>query len=258
MYKLYIISVLDLHTFMIFCSFPLTVVNPRDCLDIYTSGVKKSGLYTIYITSRLIPTTVYCDMSLPGGGWTVILKRKETDGPRVDFDRTWEEYVRGFGDYNTEFIMGLKQIHEMTVNANTELYVGLQNHNELDGFFIASLCDIYKYSRYSKFSIDSYKTGYALNIAGFDKSSTAGDSLKDHNKTPFSTHDRDNDKHQTNCANSHSGGWWFHECRESQLTGKGYKEGDHTQSHDGIIWESAMRQKQYSMKAAVMAIRRRD
>ena len=187
----------------------------------------------------------------------MILKRKETDGPRIDFDRTWVEYDRGFGDYNTEFIMGLKQMHEMTLHTKTELYIGLQNYYKVNTYFKVSLCDIYKYSRYSTFSIDSYKTGYTLKIAGFDKSSTAGDSLVEHNNTPFSTHDKDNDRHRTNCAEGHSGGWWFHDCRESQLTGKGYKEGEHTKAFDGIAWET-MNGLEYSMKAAIMAIRRRD
>lgn len=237
----------------------LTLVNPRDCLDIYNSGVRESGLYTVYLTNRLMPTTVYCDMSLPGGGWTVILKRQETTSPRVDFAKSWNEYVRGFGDFNTEFMMGLRQIHEMTIGTNTELFVGLQNHNKVSALFGVTNCQVYKYSRYSQFSLDGFKNDYKLNVGGFQEDqSTAGDSLTDHDGFPFTTHDRDNDRQRdSNCAHSHSGGWWYHDCRISQLTGKGYKEGDHTEVEDGIVWGS-LHGKHYSLKAAVMAIRRRE
>ena len=35
----------------------------------------------------------------------------------------------------------------------------------------------------------------------------------------FSTADRDNDLHMSNCAEENAGGWWFNSCSSSNLNG---------------------------------------
>ena len=35
---------------------------------------------------------------------------------------------------------------------------------------------------------------------------------------PFSTYDRDNDNHHSNCAANMGGGWWFNACHAQCLT----------------------------------------
>ena len=60
---------------------------------------------------------VYCDMETDGGGWVVFQRRM--DGTE-DFYRGWADYVKGFGDLNGEFWLGLNKIHRLT-NAETDV-----------------------------------------------------------------------------------------------------------------------------------------
>jgi len=53
-----------------------------------------------------------CDMDDAGGGWTIIQRR--FDGS-LDFDRSWREYKRGFGQWQCDSVgelwLGNEQIH---------------------------------------------------------------------------------------------------------------------------------------------------
>ena len=241
--------------FIIFFSFS-AVLPPRSCKEIYDSGKTTSGLYNIRPDMNSgITIKVYCDMSLPGGGWTVILRRKEVkseDATQINFTRSWDEYVRGFGDFSSEFFLGLEDIRSLTEKGDMELFIGLQSH-ELP-FHPLTKCDVYKFARYDNFKVDTQKSNYQLFISGYKSKSTAEDSLLSHNMRPFSTYDRDNDSHGEHCAQTYGSGWWYHDCFDSQLTGKWRKGGKDEDKTDGIVWEEWTGDT-YSLKTAIMAIR---
>jgi len=45
---------------------------PRDCSEIYKSGERSDGVYTVYTGCSQRPVQVYCDMTT-SGGWTVCI-----------------------------------------------------------------------------------------------------------------------------------------------------------------------------------------
>ena len=70
-----------------------------------------------------------CDMETDSGGWMVILRRKSDVSPQVNFNRTLKEYENGFGDLNTEFWYGLRNIHCLTARDTVQLQVQLNYSN---------------------------------------------------------------------------------------------------------------------------------
>ena len=75
-------------------------------LDFFSSHAT-SGVYKISRGSFGNAVDAYCDMTTDGGGWIVIQRnRKES---LVDFNTTWADYEKGFGDLHTEFWYGWKK-----------------------------------------------------------------------------------------------------------------------------------------------------
>ncbi|XP_031558871.1 fibrinogen C domain-containing protein 1-like [Actinia tenebrosa] len=196
----------------------------KDCSEIYKSGERRSGVYTVNPYGSGGPFEVYCDMTTDGGGWTMFQRRQ--DGS-VDFYRTWDEYKTGFGNLTGEFWLGNEKIHRLTSRParwHPMLRVDLE---DWDGAKV--------YAKYGSFMIRSESQKYTMNILANLYSGTASDSLAlYHRNLPFTTKDRDNDKHcLTNCARKHSGAWWYSYCYASNLNGKylGNATGG-----EGVVW----------------------
>jgi len=154
--------------------------------------VKSNGIYEIlhpnFISS---PFKVACDANNRGGGWTIILRRM--DGS-VNFYRNWNAYKKGFGDLDGEFFLGLDKIHALTAEYSQELLVVLEDFQGAE-----------KFETYEKFAIGNEDELYALHTLG-KANGTAGDSLRTHYTTKFSTFDRVNNINGTEKCN---GGWWY-------------------------------------------------
>ncbi|MEE6472910.1 hypothetical protein FKM82_009773 [Ascaphus truei] len=197
-----------------------------DCTDIkYTFGtVSKtpSGIYIIQPEGTLFPFEAFCDMDYRGGGWTVIQKR--IDGT-IDFQRTWLQYLNGFGDLSGEFWLGLRKTFCILNQKNTSFMLIIALEAE-DGTMA--------YASYDNFWLEGEATSFIMHIGRY--SGTAGDAIRGYKKEdnqnamPFSTFDVDNDGCHPACSISgnsvnscsllnNRSGWWFKQCGVANLNG---------------------------------------
>lgn len=81
------------------------------------------------------------------GPWTVIQKRQ--DGS-VDFNRSWEEYSKGFGSPTDELWIGNEFLHHLTKDNCTKLRIIIQDienktvYADYDSFYIATRGEGYR------------------------------------------------------------------------------------------------------------------
>ncbi|GFO02767.1 tenascin-r [Plakobranchus ocellatus] len=181
----------------------IDILSPKSC---------RKGMATILPLRSLPHPVVYpengskgsylCDTVTDGGGWIIIQRRSSGE---VDFYRNWTSYKNGFGSFDNDFWLGNEYIHTLTSKGLYELRVDMQ-FNTVSAF-----------AHYATFSLGDESSNYALHLGPYN--GTAGDSLGDHNGRPFSTFDRDNDGHTTNCAERYIGAWWYNSCHSSNLNG---------------------------------------
>ncbi|XP_045186126.2 microfibril-associated glycoprotein 4-like [Mercenaria mercenaria] len=197
-----------------------------DCKDIADSVTSAtSGIYEILLWQSAKTLTVYCDMVTDGGRWTVFQNR--FDGS-VEFYRNLSEYIKGFGDINGEFWLGLGNLQELVALGPSELRIDVSSLGGSEG-----------YETFQDFSI-SPGPGYTLNIAlGIG---TIGDStsqgLSFNNNGYFSTFDRDMDQSSTHCASFNEGAWWYTSCMYVHLNGQYCTPGTTICGYRGMIYYS--------------------
>ena len=216
---------------------------PRDCKEVYQRGCTQDGVYTIdpHCPNQK-PFQVYCNNQ-----YTVFQRRM--DGSE-NFNRGWDDYVMGFGSVWSEQWLGLEKIHCLTTRtARTEMRIDM-----------ADFRGDKKYAYYNFFMVGNAASKYKLQVAGY--SGTAGDSILYGsgihilNGMAFSTHDRDNDLANYNCAQSWKGGWWHNSCMCSLLNGI-YHHDTTPRAWEAVYWHT-FTGGGHSLKFAEMKLRARD
>ena len=143
----------------------------------------------------------------------------------VPFNRSWADYERGFGDLNTEFWYGLRNIHCLTEREEVELQIELRQDDGTGEVWT-----------YGYFEVDGPETNYTLHIGQAKGSSSGHDSMAFHNGMQFSTNDRDNDILNGQCASLYGGnGWWYSNCYRALLTGNHGNSWLHWRNNQGAL-----------------------
>ena len=153
------------------------------------------------------PMQARCDMDSNDGGWTVLIRRTPDVDKRELFNKTWDEYVEGFGDLTGEFWYGLKNMHCLTSREPVEVEVEMRQNG--------SESIVYSYDN---FKIDGPTSSYTLHVSG--KTHPHYNNFAKHHGMKFTTFDRDNDRWIRNCASHpdlHSA-WWYNACADMVLT----------------------------------------
>ena len=167
-------------------------------LKIFSTNYAPSGVYKMSKGSFDNSVNVYCDMTTDGGGWIVIQRNKKNS--LVDFNRTWIDYEKGFGNLKTEFWYGLEEMHCLTQRGQWEMRIDYQKYSKT-----------WSYLHYNNFSVGSASKEYPLTVGGF--TGVGEDQVTSHNGMKFSTPNNDNDVYSgINCAANHRSGWWYRKC----------------------------------------------
>ncbi|KFB53755.1 hypothetical protein ZHAS_00022136 [Anopheles sinensis] len=201
------------------------------------SEANKTGIYRVKIN---VNTTerVLCDAEFEKGGWVVIQHRFNGS---VDFYRKWTEYENGFGKLSGEFWLGNEKITKLTAEKPREI-----------AFVMEDFDDVKAIAKYNAFQMGSKLEKYSLKSLG-SISGNVGDSLSRNVGSKFSTHDMDNDKSSSHCAQLYRGGWWYDDCHLANLNGK-YLKGSTSEYATSMCW-SSFKGFHYSLKTSRIMVR---
>ncbi|KAH8405213.1 hypothetical protein KR222_010342 [Zaprionus bogoriensis] len=153
------------------------------------------GVQKIQVPGIAKAFDVFCDDITGDFPWIVIQRRVSR---RVDFNRSWEDFKKGFGDVNGDYFIGLEAIHRLTSTQPYELYVYLEAFNGVLGF-----------AQYTYLKVADERQGYRLiNLGKF--SGTVVDALSASVDKMFSTYDRDYDSvYNKHLAREAGSAWWY-------------------------------------------------
>ncbi|CAK8688214.1 unnamed protein product [Clavelina lepadiformis] len=209
----------------------------KECTSIYASGSTSSGIYPIWLKERFQFTYVYCDMDLVSTkkGWTTIQRRMNG---KVNFERGWDDYVRGFGNPSSEHWLGLENIYRLsrqTAYAKNTLGAIYTKNPEV-GFDLEDWDGVKAFVQYRYLLLESKETKYRLDVGSLDEAYQGIFSRSPISGYKFSTPDRDNDNdNHRHCASEFKSGWWFYHCVESHLNGP-YPKYKQEMKRKNIFW----------------------
>ncbi|CAF3788526.1 unnamed protein product [Adineta steineri] len=181
--------------------------------------------------------------------WLTIQNR-ETNS--IDFNRTWIEYRRGFGNIRnrTDFWIGNENLHWLTSTYSCRLKIEVTDwYNET------------RTATYEVFRIANQQDGYRIKISEYHGDMEVSNKIDSfsrwHHNARFSTYDHY--ATNTNCPQKHGGGgWWYHsgiECGHVQLNGRFATHSDGlVPFNTGILWIGWKSDRHYSFQRVNMAI----
>ncbi|XP_077976047.1 microfibril-associated glycoprotein 4-like [Styela clava] len=200
-------------------------LNPRieklytSCRQLFSDGHNTNDVYRIWLFRGYRFISIFCDMKTVGEyskerGWMVIQNRKNGV---VNFDRGWNDYLHGFGFPDKEYWVGLYNLDALlhqnrvgTAEDNLALRIDM---TDWDGVYGHTECNsFYTNPEKDDFRIISVGTCVGTPQIKFTISYMIG--------SRFSTFDHHSESRRpTECVRQQKGGWWFSQCRFSNLNG---------------------------------------
>ncbi|XP_030630296.1 angiopoietin-related protein 3 isoform X1 [Chanos chanos] len=211
---------------------------PVDCGEVFTKGKTVSGVYAIQ-PNQSEPFLVYCDFT-KDGAFTVIQRRQ--DGS-VDFNQSWENYENGFGDFQSEFWLGLKKIHSISRQAGeSRLQIQTEDWKQEKKF------------KEHQYVLEGPDSNYTIHLS--DGSGDQARVIYTQAGIPFSTKDCNHRINEPNCIQDYTGGWWFGECGEINLNGRVImrRSGGRGGRRKGIHWKSGGRANTRTLRSTQISI----
>ncbi|KAI4881316.1 hypothetical protein NFI96_029942, partial [Prochilodus magdalenae] len=156
---------------------------PRDCGQVFSTGQNSSGLYAIK-PNESEPFLVYCEFT-EEGAFTVIQRRQ--DGS-VNFNLSWQSYEDGFGNFRSEFWLGLKKIFSIARQGDSLLRFQMEDWKQ-ERHFINF-----------QYTLDGPETNYTIHLKLVDLSPDA-----EFQAMRFSTKDHNDGHHDESCERDYTG-----------------------------------------------------
>lgn len=121
---------------------------------------------------------------------------------RTGFERTWQDYRNGFGNFNCDFWLGLDKIHQITSQAKYRLEILIDNGAG------------YKQCFYVPFRVGDASSNFTARLPQFNDDTVCNSLLANDagfgiNDIPFSA--ADHDSTVENCPSVLKSGWWFND-----------------------------------------------
>ncbi|CAK8679054.1 unnamed protein product [Clavelina lepadiformis] len=192
----------------------------KECTSIYASGSTSSGMYPIWLNRGFQFIYVYCDMDLVSTkkGWTTIQRR--ING-KINFNRGWDEYVRGFGNPNSEYWLGLENIYLLWIQTTIihKFLGGVYSKQPDFGVDLEDWDGFKQFVQFPTFFYSPKSFKYELHVQDYPRLDILN-YWTPVTRSRFSTPDVDNDENKHgNCARDYKSGWWFSYCGKSNLNG---------------------------------------
>lgn len=194
------------------------------CAQLRRRGDKESSNQFINPHNKM---QVKCDMETDGGGWTVIQRRGRYE--KVDnFEKTYEQYEKGFGEADTSYWIGNMNLHALTAFPSNNQVLRIELKKREGGNITVE---------YDHFEVGSKEDEYKLTIGKY-KGPEGYDALSPHDGRRFMTGNREYREPYPGCYTIKSGGWWFTDCMRSNLNALRFKPDTPKQQKKGlgIIW----------------------
>lgn len=215
-------------------------VRGQTCDEIRLDGYRKGYVHVILDINRdgthLID--VYCEITRSRSRALIL-----ASSGFGDFNRSWDQYVTGFGDTYDNIWLGLRNIYLLNQAGYNRLFIQV---------YFGDTSAVTYSRRYDKFhlmnSSDSYKfTFHKTRVTKGPNEALLG-CLSPLQNTDVSTWDMDNDGDlNKNCASLRGAGWWYSDCDASCIL-PGYAS---AKSANGLPGIDPLRMKSHFKKLTV-------